>query len=106
VFLADGRPEIVSNFLQTVLALRTRKRMAAGHEIQPGVMPASFRVMNDERGDEYVQADFGERAIGRVAPVDSMMWWLILLYIYRRYQPGKKTRIPELPRANPAPVSA
>jgi len=84
VFLADGRPEIVSNFLKTVLALRTRKRMAAGHEIQPGVMPASFRVLNDERGEEYVQADFGERAIGRVAPVDSMMWWLILLYIYEK----------------------
>lgn len=84
VFLADGRPEIVSNFLQTVLALRTRKRLAAGHEIQPGVMPASFRVMHDEHGEEFVQADFGERAIGRVAPVDSMMWWLILLYIYEK----------------------
>lgn len=84
VFLADGRPEIVSNFLQTVLALRTRKRLAAGHEIQPGVMPASFRVMHDDRGEEHVQADFGERAIGRVAPVDSMMWWLILLYIYEK----------------------
>jgi len=84
VFLSDGRPEIVSNFLQTVIALRTRKRMAAGHEIQPGVMPASFRVVNDERGQEFIQADFGERAIGRVAPVDSMMWWLILLYIYEK----------------------
>jgi hypothetical protein len=84
VFLSDGRPEIVSNFLQTVLALRTRKRLAAGHEIQPGVMPASFRVMHDEHGEEFVQADFGERAIGRVAPVDSMMWWLILLYIYEK----------------------
>jgi len=84
VFLADGRPEIVKNFLQTVLALRTRKRLAAGHEIQPGVMPASFRVVHDEHGEEFVQADFGERAIGRVAPVDSMMWWLILLYIYEK----------------------
>lgn len=84
VFLSDGRPEIVANFLQTVLALRTRKRMAAGHEIQPGVMPASFRVVHDETGEEFVQADFGERAIGRVAPVDSMMWWLILLYIYEK----------------------
>jgi hypothetical protein len=84
VFLADGRPEIVRNFLQTVLALRTRKRLAAGHEIQPGVMPASFRVIHDEHGEEVVLADFGERAIGRVAPVDSMMWWLILLYIYEK----------------------
>lgn len=84
VFLADGKPEIVRNFLQTVLALRTRQRMVAGHEIQPGVMPASFRVITDESGQEHIQADFGERAIGRVAPVDSMMWWLILLYTYEK----------------------
>jgi len=83
VFLADGRSDIVKNFLETVLTLRTRRRLVAGHEIQPGVMPASFRVVN-EHGQEHVQADFGERAIGRVAPVDSMMWWIILLNIYEK----------------------
>lgn len=82
VFLADGRSDIVRNFLETVLTLRTRRRMVAGHEIQPGVMPASFRVQTDANGIEHVQADFGERAIGRVAPVDSMMWWIILLNVY------------------------
>ena len=82
VFLADGRADIVRNFLKTVLTLRTRRRMVAGHEIQPGVMPASFRVQTDASGAEHVQADFGERAIGRVAPVDSMMWWIILLNVY------------------------
>ena len=82
VFLADGRHDIVKNFLETVLTLRTHRRLVAGHEIQPGVMPASFRVVQNENGSEHVQADFGERAIGRVAPVDSMMWWMILLYIY------------------------
>ena len=81
VFLSDGRHEIVRNFLETVLTLRTRRRMVAGHEIQPGVMPASFQVVKED-GTEHVQADFGERAIGRVAPVDSMMWWMILLYVY------------------------
>lgn len=82
VFLVDGKPDIVRNFLETVLTLRTRERVVSGHEIQPGVMPASFSVETDENGKEILSADFGERAIGRVAPVDSMMWWLILLYIY------------------------
>lgn len=81
VFLADGRTDIVRNFLSTVLTLRTRERIISGHEIQPGVMPASFRVQDTDNG-EILQADFGEKAIGRVAPVDSMMWWVIILYIY------------------------
>jgi len=82
VFLADGNTEIVKNFLETVLSLRTKERVVAGHEIQPGVMPASFGVSVNKDGNEEIRADFGERAIGRVAPVDSMMWWIILLYIY------------------------
>ncbi|MGD8783476.1 MAG: glycoside hydrolase 100 family protein, partial [Thioalkalispiraceae bacterium] len=52
VFLADGRTDIVKNFLETVLTLRTKRRMVAGHEIQPGVMPASFRVVT-EHGHEH-----------------------------------------------------
>ncbi|MFV1982500.1 MAG: glycoside hydrolase 100 family protein, partial [Thiohalomonadales bacterium] len=82
VFLADGKTEIVKNFLETVLSLRTKKRVVSGHEIQPGVMPASFGVKINKNGQEEITADFGERAIGRVAPVDSMMWWIILLYVY------------------------
>ncbi|MBD3609213.1 MAG: alkaline invertase, partial [Gammaproteobacteria bacterium] len=84
VFLTNGETEIVKNFLETVLTLRTRERTIAGHEIQPGVMPASFRVIIDRKGKEHLQADFGERGIGRVAPVDSMMWWVILLFFYTR----------------------
>jgi len=84
VFLNDGKAEIVRNFLETVLTLRTKERMVAGHEVQPGVMPASFRVVSDTDGTEHILGDFGERAIGRVAPVDSMMWWVILLYIYEQ----------------------
>ncbi len=82
VFLTDGKSEIVKNFLETVLSLRTKERIVSGHEIQPGVMPASFGVKVNEQGQEEIRADFGERAIGRVAPVDSMMWWIILLYMY------------------------
>lgn len=29
-------------------------------------------------------ADFGESAIGRVAPVDSGFWWIILLRAYTK----------------------
>lgn len=82
IFLADGKTDIVRNFLETVLSLRTSERTISGHEIQPGVMPASFTVIKDQDGKEQLKADFGERAIGRVAPVDSMMWWMILLYVY------------------------
>ncbi|MFV2061140.1 MAG: glycoside hydrolase 100 family protein [Gammaproteobacteria bacterium] len=82
VFLTDGKTEIVKNFLETVLSLRTKERVVSGHEIQPGVMPASFGVKLNEHGKEEIRADFGERAIGRVAPVDSMMWWIIILYMY------------------------
>lgn len=84
VFLLQGNTEIVKNFLETVVKLRTRERTVAGHEIQPGVMPASFKVITDSEGNEHLQADFGERAIGRVAPVDSMMWWVLILYIYTK----------------------
>ncbi|MGD8795848.1 MAG: glycoside hydrolase 100 family protein, partial [Thiohalophilus sp.] len=84
VFLADGKTDIVKNFLEAALELRTSERTIAGHEIQPGVMPASFTVTTDFDGNEQLQADFGEKAIGRVAPVDSMMWWMILLFIYTR----------------------
>ncbi len=84
VFLNKGEPEIVRNFLETVLQIRTQERAMTGHEIQPGVMPASFRVVADAHGNESLLADFGERAIGRVAPVDSMMWWVILLDTYVR----------------------
>ena len=48
-------------------------------------MPASFKVLHDPvRNTETLMADFGESAIGRVAPVDSGFWWIILLRAYTR----------------------
>ncbi|XP_075093283.1 alkaline/neutral invertase E, chloroplastic isoform X3 [Nicotiana tabacum] len=53
-----------------------------------GLMPASFKVRtvpldNDESATEDVlDPDFGEAAIGRVAPVDSGLWWIVLLRAY------------------------
>ncbi|CAA0827264.1 Alkaline/neutral invertase A- mitochondrial [Striga hermonthica] len=49
-------------------------------------MPASFKVRTVARDDntfeEVLDPDFGESAIGRVAPVDSGLWWIILLRAY------------------------
>jgi len=81
VFLFEGRTGIVRNFLLTVLKLRAQQPVMPGHQRAPGLMPASFRVARDGR-EERLLADFGERAIGRVAPVDSAMWWMILLRAY------------------------
>jgi len=84
VFLTEGKAAIVRNFLAAVLDLCHQEKTLAGHERRPGVMPASFHVATGEDGHEQLVADFGDRAIGRVAPVDSMMWWIILLYCYVR----------------------
>jgi len=81
VFLINGQPEIVRNFLIETLALQSSdKKMDYSHAGR-GLMPASFKVMN-EGNHHYLVADFGEHAIGRVTPVDSCLWWLIVLRAY------------------------
>jgi len=82
VFLMDGRHDIVRNFLQAVLQLRSQQQQMEGHELAEGLMPASFAVVNNPGEAASLVADFGDRAIGRVAPVDSAMWWIILLRSY------------------------
>ncbi|KAL2455059.1 Alkaline/neutral invertase [Forsythia ovata] len=50
-----------------------------------GVMPASFKVLHDPvKNYETIIADFGECAIGRVAPIDLGFWWIILLCAYTK----------------------
>ncbi|HSH29269.1 MAG TPA: glycoside hydrolase 100 family protein, partial [Thiohalobacter sp.] len=78
VFLADGKVDIVRNFLLTTLALTEREHGGSEQTIHPSVMPASFRVVKDTGTKERLVGDFGERAIGRVAPVDSTFWWTLL----------------------------
>lgn len=78
VFLMDGNTHIVRNFLQMVVRLQSQQTVMAGHERAMGLMPASFRVP----ADGEPSADFGDLAIGRVAPVDSAMWWMLLLRCY------------------------
>ena len=81
VFLMRGQPAIVQNFLTTVMQLRGQQPILEGHGRSRGLMPASFKVVTDD-GKERLEADFGERAIGRVIPVDSAMWWMFLLRAY------------------------
>lgn len=79
VFLADGNIEIVRNFLLASLEITEREHDLPERTIHPSVMPASFRIDRDAATGEQLVGDFGERAIGRVAPVDSLLWWTLLL---------------------------
>ncbi len=81
VFLMQGRTEIVRNFLVETLALQSHEKQIDFFKPGPGLMPASFKV-DIENGEQVLTADFGEHAIGRVPPVDSCLWWLILLRAY------------------------
>lgn len=82
VFLMDDEPEIVKNFLEIVVELRSQQSVMEGHERTVGLMPASFQVPSSSNNNSAPIADFGDRAIGRVAPVDSAMWWMLLLRAY------------------------
>lgn len=82
-FLVRGRTEIVRNFLTILVELQSRDKHLRCFRPGQGLMPASFAV--EKRGSEEVLVpDFGEHAIARVAPVDSGLWWLILLGAYAR----------------------
>lgn len=84
-FLMNGEPEIVKNFLLKTLRLQSWEKKIDRFQLGEGVMPASFKVFHDPvRNHETIIADFGESAIGRVAPVDSGFWWIILLRAYTK----------------------
>lgn len=84
-FLMNGEPEIVKNFLLKTLRLQSWEKKIDRFQLGEGVMPASFKVLHDPvRNTETLMADFGESAIGRVAPIDSGFWWIILLRAYTK----------------------
>jgi hypothetical protein len=86
-FLMNGEAGIVKNFLLRAIRLQSNwEKRIDNFTLGKGAMPASFRVEPDPSrpGHEKVTADFGESAIGRVAPVDSGFWWIILLRAYCR----------------------
>jgi hypothetical protein len=80
-FLMRGETEIVRNFLKETLILQSHEPQMDSFKPGPGLMPASFKVESDN-DQEYLTADFGEEAIGRVPPVDSCLWWILLLRAY------------------------
>ncbi|KAL4334030.1 hypothetical protein GQ457_07G020060 [Hibiscus cannabinus] len=84
-FLMNGEPEVVKNFLLKTLQLQGWEKKIDRFKLGEGVMPASFKVLHDPvRKLDMIVADFGESAIGRVAPVDSGFWWIILLRAYTK----------------------
>ncbi|KAJ3675201.1 hypothetical protein LUZ60_004243 [Juncus effusus] len=84
-FLMNGEYEIVKNFLLKTLLLQGWEKKVDRFKLGEGAMPASFKILHDStRGVDTIVADFGESAIGRVAPVDSGFWWIILLRAYTK----------------------
>jgi len=81
----NGEPEIVKNFLLKTLHIQGQDKMIDKFKLGDGAMPASFKVLhNPIKKTDTIIADFGESAIGRVAPVDSGFWWIILLRAYTK----------------------
>jgi hypothetical protein len=62
VFLMQGKPEIVRNFLIETLHLQSQPKEMDCFEVEAGLMPASFKVVH-EGENEQLEADFGEAAI-------------------------------------------
>lgn len=81
LFLIRGRSEIVRNFLEATLKLQPKTGQLESLKPSRGLMPASFKIVS-VNGQESLRADFGDHAIGRVAPADSGLWWVILLRAY------------------------
>lgn len=80
-YLLNGQPEIVAGFLLQMVRLQRTERQFDCFKPGEGLMPASFKVVSDADGERLV-ADFGEHAIARVPPVDSGLWWLMILRAY------------------------
>jgi hypothetical protein len=81
VFLIQGKTEIIYNFLIETVGLQKQKRRIDCYQPPTGLMPASFKV-EFQANSQYLHADFGDKAIGRVTPIDSCLWWVILLRAY------------------------
>jgi glycogen debranching enzyme len=84
-FLLNGEYRIVKNFLRQLLDLQSREKQFDCFKPGQGMMPVSFRIEKDAAGKESVNPDFGEKAIGKIAPVDSVFWWLFVLRMYTHF---------------------
>lgn len=81
LFLIKNRPEIVQKFLEVTLKLQPKTGQLDCLKPSRGLMPASFKI-ESRHGQEHLKADFGDHAIGRVAPADGGLWWILLLRAY------------------------
>ncbi|CAM6101623.1 unnamed protein product [Calypogeia fissa] len=88
-FLLKGEYDIVKEFLLNTLQLQSWEKTVDCYNPGQGLMPASFKVRtiplegdDPTATEDILDPDFGEAAIGRVAPVDSGLWWIILLRAY------------------------
>ncbi|CAI0544231.1 unnamed protein product [Linum tenue] len=76
-FLLKGEYDIVKNFILYTLQLQSWEKTMDCYSPGQGLMPASFKVRtvpldgDEDASEEVLDPDFGEAAIGRVAPVDS-----------------------------------
>ncbi|CAN1801392.1 Alkaline/neutral invertase E, chloroplastic [Linum perenne] len=76
-FLLKGEYDIVRNFILYTLQLQSWEKTMDCYSPGQGLMPASFKVRtvpldgDEDACEEVLDPDFGEAAIGRVAPVDS-----------------------------------
>jgi glycogen debranching enzyme len=80
-FLLNGRHEIVKNFLEVTVKLQSRISQMDCFLPAKGTMPASFKISHTSKGEKLIP-DYGEKAIARVAPIDSVFWWLYILRAY------------------------
>jgi glycogen debranching enzyme len=80
-FLLNGKSDIVRNFLAATADLQSIDKSMDCFTAGEGLMPASFKIAGTGKEEKLV-ADFGEHSIGRVTPVDSSLWWLLLLRVY------------------------
>ena len=74
-YLLNDRDEVVRNFLFELVRLQSMEKEMDCFKAGEELMPASFEKQENE-GKEYLKADFGEKAIGRVTPVDPSLWCL------------------------------
>ncbi|MDF1578293.1 MAG: glycoside hydrolase 100 family protein [Desulfobulbales bacterium] len=93
-FLLNDRFEIVKNFLSVTADLQSIDKSMDCFKAGRGLMPASFKTV-EKNGKERLIADFGELAIGRVTPVDSSLWWLLLLRLYVNFSSDREFVVQE-----------
>ena len=80
-FLLNDKTEIVKNFLDITMDMQMHTNEMDSFIPAQGMMPASFKIKKTS-SHHILVPDYGERAIARVTPVDSIFWWIYILRAY------------------------